>query len=150
MTSSSRHDPFMNYLFKFEITGLIIAGFSEISGLQSEMETHIVAEGGVNDMVHILPKRAKQQNIILKRGFTDSDVLWNWYQDILKGRIKRKNARIYLENFQGKNKWLWKISDVYPVKWIGPELYASGNTVAIEALELVHKGFTMEFILYES
>jgi phage tail-like protein len=37
-------------------------------------------------------------------------------------------------------KWRWNFSQAYPVKWMGPDFKADGNSVAIETLELVHNG----------
>ena len=34
----------------------------------------------------------------------------------------------------------WDFVEAYPVKWVGPQFQASGNAVAIETLELAHRG----------
>ncbi len=70
-------DPYFSFQFLIEINGLITGGFSEVSGLQVEIETEEYREGGTNDYVHKLPKGTKYSNLVLKRGITDSDVLWN-------------------------------------------------------------------------
>ncbi|KAF5429437.1 virus tail tube protein gp19, partial [Candidatus Methanomarinus sp.] len=75
----SKIDPYMSYRFKVEIDGITSIGASEVIGLQLETETETYEEGGANDFVHILPKRTKYQHIILKRGITDKDDIWNWY-----------------------------------------------------------------------
>jgi phage tail-like protein len=36
----------------------------------------------------------------------------------------------------------WNITDAYPVKWTGPDLRATSMEVAIETLELAHRGWT--------
>ncbi len=132
--------PYLNFKFHVEIEGLIVAGFSEASGLQVETESEDYQEGGVNDHVHKLPKISKQSNISLKRGITDSDVLWNWHQDVVNGKIKRKNGRIILFDFQGNEKWRWTFEEAFPVRWSGPDFRADGSVVAVESLELVHHG----------
>lgn len=140
MTLNERVDPYMGYQFMVEIRGLIVAGFTEVSGLQAETEFEEIKEGGVNDHVHKLPKLTKYPNITLKKGITDSDVLWKWHQEVVAGQFKRKNGFVVLFDSLGNEKWRWYFTDAYPVKWIGPDLKADSNTVAIETLELAHNG----------
>ncbi|MCX6581404.1 MAG: phage tail protein [Candidatus Aminicenantes bacterium] len=140
MTAGKRNDPYVSFLFQVEIQGLIVGGFSEVSGLQVETETHDFREGGVNDYMHKLPKGSKQSNITLKRGFTDSDVLWKWHQDVVNGKFKRKSGRIILMDSEGNEKWHWTFEDAFPIKWVGPDFKAQQGATSIESLELAHKG----------
>lgn len=140
MPVAERKDPYLSFRFLVEIQGLIVGGFSEVSGLQAETEIEPITEGGVNDYVHKLPKITKYPNITLKRGITDSDALWNWHQDVVNGIIKRKSGFIILLDCEGNEKWRWSFERAYPVKWTGPELRADGNTVAVESVELAHNG----------
>jgi phage tail-like protein len=132
--------PYLNFRFLVEIQGLIVGGFSEVSGLQAETEVEIIEEGGVNDYVHKLPKKTKYSNIVLKKGITESDVLWKWYQDVVNGKISRKSGYIILLDSEGNEKWRWNFIEAYPVKWVGPELKADSSTVAVESLEIAHNG----------
>ena len=140
MILAGRDDPYISFKFQVEIQGLIVGGFSEVSGLQLETKTHDFREGGVNDHLHKLPKGTEQSNLTLKRGITDSDILWKWYQDVVDGKVKRKSGRIILMDFEGNEKWHWTFEDAYPVKWVGPDFKANSNAAAVETLELVHKG----------
>ncbi len=135
-------DPYMSYRFKVEIEGIISVGASEVTGLQLETETETYEEGGVNNFVHILPKRTKYQHIILKRGITDKDDIWNWYIDVVSGIFERKSGAIFLMDVPGKDLWRWGFKEAYPVKWTGPELRTDSNTVAFETIELAHHGIT--------
>ncbi|MFZ3167948.1 MAG: phage tail protein [Candidatus Methanoperedens sp.] len=143
MTTGEVPYPYTSFKFRVEIEGITSARFSEVSGLQFETETEPYEEGGVNDFVHILPKRTKYQNIILKRGITDADDMWEWYQKVVNGKFERKNGAIVLMDVSGKDKdtkWRWDFFNAYPVKWTGPELKADSGTVAFEAIELAHHG----------
>jgi phage tail-like protein len=135
-----KEDPYLNFRFKVEIDNLLVAGFSDVSGLQRETETEDYHEGGVNDYMHKLPKMTKQSNITLKRGFTDSDVLWKWHQEVIGGEFDRKICRIILQDLEGNEKWHWSLEEAFPVKWIGPDFKTDSGAVAIETLELAHKG----------
>ena len=136
-----KEDPCLDFRFLLEIEGLIRGGFSEVSGLQVETEIEDYQEGGVNNFVHKLLKSTKYPtNLVLKRGITDSDVLWKWHQDIVSGKIEPKNIFIIILDYEGQEMLQWEFKKAYPVKWTGPDFKADGNNVAIETLELVHRG----------
>lgn len=132
--------PYLSFRFRVEIEKIELAHVSEVTGLQFETEIETYEEGGVNDYVHQLPKKTKYPRIILKRGITDLDGFWKWYQEVVSGTFARKNISVILMDVTGKDKWRWNFSQAYPVKWTGPDLKAESNTVAFESIELVHNG----------
>lgn len=140
MASGSRKDPYLGFRFLVELNQIIVGGFSDVSGLQSEVKYEEYREGGVNGFVRKLPKYVDHSNIILKRGITDSDELWKWYQDVIYGDFKRKLGSIILIDRNGNECKRWNFFRAYPIRWIGPELKADSNSVAIESVELVHEG----------
>lgn len=140
MPTGKKQDPYRSFRFRLEIGGITAAQFSEASGLQVETETEPYEEGGVNDFVHELIKRTKYQHITLKRGITDLDDMWKWHQETVQGKFERKNVSVILIDSKGEDKWRWNICEAFPVKWTGPELQAGSNTIAFEAIDLVHNG----------
>lgn len=140
MAASERKDPYLGCRFLVEVDDLKVGGFSEVSGLEMEVDTEDYQEGGVNNYVHKLPKGMKYPNLVLKRGVIDSDMFWKWQEDVVNGKIEQKSGRIILLDSEGNVKWTWTFEDVYPIKWTGPDFKADNSAVAIESLELVHKG----------
>lgn len=132
-------------MFYVEIEGINVAQFSEVNGLQIEIETESYREGGKNDFVYNFPKGIKYQPLVLKRGITDVDELWKWYKEVRDGKIARKNVTIRMyksyKDMKAKDaKWSWTFQKAYPIKWTGPALKADSNTIAFESIELVHQG----------
>ena len=143
MTSLVRNDPYLSFNFFVEIEGLIVGGFSEVGGLQVETQVHDYQEGGQNEFVHRLPGPARYpSNLVLKRGLTDAQTLWSWHQDVIAGEIERRNGTIYLLDRAGVPAKWWDFKQAYPVKWSGPELRADSNAVAVETIELAHRGIS--------
>jgi len=141
--SGVRNDPYMAFNFFVEIEGLIVGGFSEVGGLQVETVVQEYQEGGQNGYVHKLPGPARYPaNLTLKRGLTDIETFWSWHQDVIAGQIERRNGTIYLLDRQGAPAMWWDFKQAYPVKWSGPELRADSNAVAVETVELVHRGIS--------
>ena len=91
MPTGERKDPYTAFRFRVEIDGITVANVSEVTGLQLETETETYEEGGVNDFVHLLPKRTKYSNITLKRGITDLDEMWRWHQEVIQGKFRRRS-----------------------------------------------------------
>jgi phage tail-like protein len=138
-----RNDPYLAVNFLIEIEGLVVGGFSEVTGLQIETVIETYREGGVNEYEHKLAGPTRYpSNLILKRGLTDIEALWSWHQDVTQGKIARKNGTIYLLDRQRLPAMWWDFTEAYPVKWTGPDLRADSNTVAVETVELVHRGIS--------
>jgi len=128
MATGDRKDPVLGFHFAVEISGLFVAGFNEVSGLQAEIEIQEYREG--------------PSNLILKKGVTDSTVLWSWYRDVMSGTVQRRPVDVVLMSSSGEEKRRWKLQNAYPVKWTGPDLKATASEVAVETLELAHEGLT--------
>jgi phage tail-like protein len=137
-----RADPYQVFNFLVEIEGILAGGFSECSGLQVETETIDYREGGLNDYVHRFAGPTKYPPLILKHGLTQIDGLWSWHQEVVTGKITRRNGTIYLLDKQRLPVMWWDFKEAFPVKWSGPDLNASSGNVAIESVELAHRGLS--------
>lgn len=138
-----RADPYQVFSFFVEIEGILAGGFSECTGLQVETEFYEYREGGQNEYVHHFAGATKYPPLILKHGLTPIDGLWMWHQDIVsEGKIERRNGTIYLLNRQRLPVIWWDFKEAFPYKWTGPELRADSGDVAVESVELVHRGLS--------
>ena len=135
--------------FLFEVDGVSIGLFGEISGLEVTVETATYAEGGENGYVHKLPGRLTWPNIVLRRGVTDSDALFTWVNktagagfEANHSSLKRSTAAIPLIGSDGSRLRSWDLQGAFAVRWSGPSLAVDSNDPASEELELAHHGFT--------
>lgn len=140
--TGKRADPLGAFRFQVEIEGMK-AGFSECSGLGLETEIFEYSEGGVNSYVHQFPTRVKLQPVVLRRGVVDT-LLWDWYARTRPGAVELKSGSIVLLDEDEKYWLTWRFERAYPRRVQGPELKASQAQVAVETLELVHHGLTLE------
>jgi phage tail-like protein len=140
--TGTRRDPVPAFRFTVAFDDLPPGGFSDCTGLQSEVEVQEYAEGGLNTHTWKLAGRAKQGNVTFKRGIVNK-VLWDWYHAIATGDFKARNCSIYVHDASGSEDVLeFQLADAFPVKWQGPELGAGQNNLAIETLEVAHQGLT--------
>jgi phage tail-like protein len=137
-------DPFPAFRYELSLDTLPVAGFSEITGLQIEIPAEDYAEGGQNHYIHKFPGRTRQSNITLKRGIIDK-LVWDWFQELMEGKVTFRDGTITLFDPSGGEEVMkWRILHAFPVKFMGPDLNASQNAVAIETVELAHQGLIRE------
>jgi phage tail-like protein len=133
-------DPFASFNFLVEIDGIVKAGFSEVTGLNSETNVIDYREGNDSLSVRKLPGTLKFGNVTLKRGVTDDKDLFNWRDTVASGDIKRvPTMSVILRNEKGDEAVRWNLFEVWVSKYTAPDLKASGNEIAIESVELVHE-----------
>jgi phage tail-like protein len=138
-----RLDPYVAHNFLVEIEGLIIGGFTQVSGLESSINTEDRVEGGVNGFVHKILKETNYPNLVLSHGLVDIDSLWAWYDRTSRGIITRKHGTIMLLDPTSLPVMWWDFRDALPVKWSGPTFDASQDgQVGVETVELIHRGIT--------
>jgi len=142
MPPGERADPYLDFRFQVEIDGIVVAGFSEVSGLEIEVATEEYEEGGRNDRVRELPGQVSHPHLELRKGLTESRVLIDWMQDVRTGLIERKTVFVFLLDTEGLPQWGWQFEGAYPVRYSGPELRADRGDVAVETLELAHQGLS--------
>lgn len=140
-------DPYLTLRFEIRIGKKKVAQFSEVSGLDVESAVETFREGGLNQYEQQLLGPSKfPSRLVLKRGITDDKELWWWHQDVVQGLIVRKNVAIVLKDINptsARNR-TWIFREAAPVKWVGPQFRAGSSEVAIETLELIHRGLGRE------
>lgn len=139
MSNGKRKDPYSAYNFLVEIDGITAGGFTDVSGLTIETTVDRKMFGGENDIEYKFITGTKYTDLTLKHGLTDLDILWSWYEEVINGRITRKNGTIYLRDHSGQTVMGWDFLRAFPIKWEGPAFNASSNTVAAETLVLTYQ-----------
>ena len=125
--------------------------FQEVSGLDVELETMEIKEGGINDFRHRVPVGTKYNNLVLKRGLATKDTeILDWVKTILisasnlNKRIKPRKLIVTLNNEKGEAVMTWAFENAYPVKWSLSNLNAQENAIAIETMEFSYRKFSIE------
>ena len=145
MPTGERRDPYRTSNFQLDIDGVPLGAFSECSGLTAEGDAVDYREGtDVQLSVRKLTGLRKFSNITLKRGYTQDKSLWLWFRNILNGVQDRRNVTITLLNEQRQPVLRWHAENAWINKIEGPSFKAAGNEVAMESVELVHEGLTID------
>jgi phage tail-like protein len=137
--------PIVKFHFQVEWGGTKI-GFTEVSGL--DVETEVVEyRHGASPEYHKtkMPGMQKYSNITLKRGtFASDNEYYNWWNTVKLNKIERRDITISLLNEEHSPIVVWKVKNAWPTKIQSTDLKADGNEVAIESMELVHEGLSIQ------
>lgn len=135
----ARSDPYRGYRFRVEFDQVQHGGFSRVKGLVRETKHESYREGGVNDHEHKLATMTTYGPLTLERGLV-TDYLWSWHEEVVEGRIKRRNLTVALHDANDDEVWRWLVEAAFPVKWAGTDLDANSAQVVVESVELAHHG----------
>jgi phage tail-like protein len=145
MATDQRNDPYRGYNFILEIDNVPRGAFSEVGGLTADGDAVDYREGtDIQPNVRKLFGLRKFVAISLKRGITQDTSLWQWYTNVMNGVADRRNVTIVLLNERREAVLRWHAENAWINKIEGPSLKASSNDVAMESVELVHEGLTLE------
>jgi phage tail-like protein len=135
--------------FLFEVDGVQIGVFSQVSGLEVRVDVATYQEGGENGFTHNLPGRMTWPNIVLRRGITDSDAMFSWVNKTSGGgyaannnSLTRSTGAITVIGSDGTRLRAWELQGVFAVRWRGPNFDVGSGDALYEELELAHHGFT--------
>ena len=145
MATDTRIDPLRGFNFRVEIDGIGVGAFSEVSGLTADGDAVDYREGTdrVNHVRKLIGLR-KFTNLVFKRGYVQDDELWRWFARVSNGEPDRRNGSVVLMNEAHQDVMRWNFENAWPCKIEGPTLKASANEVAIQSLELMHEGLSLE------
>jgi phage tail-like protein len=135
-------------------TGDVLCGgqFSEVTGLEVTMTPKTITEGGRNWGALQRSGPTSFSAVTLKRGLTTINDLWAWFDVTTRGAnygYRLRGEIVVLGNPRGGAGsapvpvLTFKLSNVLPTKFKGPDLSATANQVAIEELQLVHEGLEL-------
>jgi phage tail-like protein len=145
-----RNDPYACHNFEVVINGISEDGrsakgsFSEVSGLEVELDVIEYRNGSEEITVRKLPGLKKFTNITLTRGIIGDLTFWNWILAGMNGSMQRAEMSITLLDEKRNPVMQWNLTRAWPCKWKGPMLNAKGNEVAIETLEICHEGMSID------
>lgn len=136
MPNRRAHDHLVANKFKVEIEGVTVGSFIQFSGAESSTEV-IVFQDGDDIITRKRPGRTTYSNIVLKRGYINSDELWNWYKSVANGTVERKSGSIISLDDRGGEILRYNFFEAWPCRWKGMEFDAGSNSALVEEIELV-------------
>lgn len=137
--------PIPKFHFQVEWGGSKI-GFTEVSGLDVEREVIEYRDGSSKEYSKLkMPGLTKFSNITLKRGsFKKDNDFYTWWISNKLDTVDRRDITISLLNEDHEPVITWKVKNAWPSKIQPTDLKSDDNSVAIETMEIVHEGLTID------
>ena len=133
---------FAGFNFLLEIEGItgdsktIVGGFKSVSGMDSKTEV-IEFKQGNDKVVRKKPGRTTYTNIVLERGYTATDDLWEWRKGIEGGKIDRRSGAVIILDHDCETEVArYEFFNAWPCTWYVPEMGSDQSGMAIEKIEL--------------
>ncbi|MEL7148541.1 MAG: phage tail protein [Bacteroidota bacterium] len=121
--------------------------FQSVSGLEAQLETETIKEGGENRFTHQVPTRRKYSDLVLKRGvlFPDQSDITRWCQQAFEHEhVEPINLDIWLLNSNHDAILQWKVINAWPKSWKFNELNAEKGEIFLETLTLAYNRFEVK------
>lgn len=135
-----REDPYVAFNYLVEIQGIQSGGFSEVSGLDVEIQPIDYRNGDEDFRMRKLPGLKQYPNLILKRGIIGELDTFEWVRAATLGRVERREGAIILRDEKRNEVMRWRFVRGWACKYMGPSLMGSSNEVAVETVEICHEG----------
>jgi phage tail-like protein len=141
-----RPNPYGNFNFTVQLNdgsddSPIVGGFSDVSGLGSEMKFSEYRNGSDKENhVRKIANINSTDDVTLKRGVIGDLRLFAWLKSTREGDIdpQPRTVVITLRDEKGDPACSWVLTAAQPKKWVGPTLAGKGGgEVAMEELHLV-------------
>ena len=143
-SSGRESDPLIGFQFQLDLAGQVAGYFTEVSGIGSENEVveHKIVDKDGKETIQKIPGRLKWENVVLKRGITDTLDMWDWRKTVEEGNMAdaRKNCSIKMYDRNYTLAAQWDLINTWPSKISTPGFKSDGNEVTVEELTLVHEG----------
>jgi phage tail-like protein len=136
MPNRREFDHIGGYSFRVEIEGGGEGTFTEVSGLEVITEVLETADGD-DLLVRKRPGRTTCSNIVLRRGFTNDDELFDWLQAFLDGTANRRSGSIIICDNAGNPITRYNFYEAWPCRWKMSPFSAQHRGTLIEEIELV-------------
>jgi phage tail-like protein len=118
-----------------------IGSWAKAEGLDVTWDVAEYRSGdGGNDRLYF-PGNTKYQNIRLTRGVSNETASTKAWLDETSWSAQLFEGYIQLRDSKGEPVAEWNLRDVMPTKWSVTTFDASASQVALETLELAHRGF---------
>jgi phage tail-like protein len=143
-----RDTPYGAFNFNVDLGDGVVAGFSDVSGLVTEMTVAEYRNGTeAENHVRKIPGVHKVGDVTLKRGLVGQTQLFAWIADTrTRGyKAKRTVTITLMDEARTAIVATWRLFQAVPLKYTGPTFAGKGGgDVAMEELVLSCEGYLVE------
>lgn len=129
------------YNFLLEVSGVTQGPVTFVSGLGGKTEV-IPFKDGAERIVRQRPGRSRSDNLIVQRGYTNTDELLNWYEATRNGTVERRAGSVILLGDDASTEITrFNFFEAWPCRWSLLPLDAEEGTTLVEEIEIAVEWF---------
>jgi phage tail-like protein len=141
---TTNHDKeFQGSFFGFEMDGVKIAMFTQVSGLSIEFEaTEFSTQTTDGKKLTIKrPGRPKYTEVVLKRGYSPNQDLYKWFNDLVKANktVERKTGAVVVYDREHGELARFNLTNAWPSKLNVSDLSSGSDDVMVEDITIQHE-----------
>lgn len=125
-----------SHRFTVEIEGVTQGRFQAVSQFGAEVDV-IEFEDGDDLTLRKRPGRVRYDDVVLRRGYTLTTVLWDWWNSVQEGRVERKSMYIILHDGAGNEIRRWNLFECWPRRWQTGPLDGEKSDRLVEEIVIV-------------
>ena len=133
--------------FVIEIDGMTVASFSDLTGINSEVEAvEYISSDKDGKVVHTKQfGKTKPPKVTLKRGLDGTTEIWTWHQRVLMGSADApQTCSLKLVGADNEPRVTYLLENAWPAKVDIAGLKAGASEVVMETVELVCDAILMQ------
>lgn len=148
------------FRFKVKLDHVDTGDWSSCAGLKVDFKSEQIRCGGEYGSTNWLPVEAGYGKLVLRRAIEPKGSKkvqewlkksgFAWLSEAYDPKAGGGTGVVTLYDADNEAVMRWTLRDLRPASWSGPDLDASGNKVALETLELVHRGFIVDVMKHHS
>ena len=127
-------NPMPSSNFVVEIDGIYSSSFASVEGVGSEIEVVEYREGSDTNEVMLKSGVVRIGPIILKRGVSENEELWNWFDNYTNDEPTKKCMSVILLDHTRTEKARYSFCGCWPSAYYVEPLESSPSNVAYEVL----------------
>ena len=136
MPTRRNFDHISSTKFKIEIEGIQEGQFTSVDGLEATTDV-VTFVDGADTYVRKRPGRTSYANIVLRRGYVNSDTLWNWFRRTIDGQVDRRSGSIIVCDETLQEIFRYNFFEAWPCRWKGLVMHADVPGTLVEEIEIV-------------
>ena len=122
--------------FRIEIEGVTQGPASYVGGLSAITDV-VTFKDGTDRIVRRRPGCSRCDNLIVRRGYNNTDELFNWYEATRNGVVERKSGSVILMGDDANTEITrFNFFEGWPCRWSLLPLDADEGTTLIEEIEI--------------
>ena len=135
-TSERKFDHHGGFRFEVQLGHVKAGSFRAVDGLSTTIEV-IEYQGGKDLYARQLPGRPKIAPVVLKKGYVNTAVLWDWMKATMDGSFQPEDVSVILMDDSGQVEMArYNLLGAWPSRWAGWQLDANGSNAMVEEMEL--------------